>query len=535
MLLASLYLPWQTQSCATGEVEEYFQGQPVCGLLHRFSGERTTDGLSSELGRAAALAALLLSALAAAAWARPSLGRRLPLGGCALLAGYFGLAVGVETHRSANPEGFDAQYAYGAYVGLAALIVILAGAAAARRAEVTHHLSPSRLVLLVLGAGLLVAFLLPWWEYPQYGSLAVTSIGLASPAAVVAAALALCLPRFWSQPDTGPAERVGLVAAVALFTGAAAVSLAYGADHVYGVWPALGIALALVAWAVLVERPGRPRLARLSWRQLAAAGAGALFLGALFLPWERMCYDADPGFGPLAGRCISENAWGWEGPVAAAAAVLAIALVVAVLEPDRLPLSVVELAAGFGVLVVTMGFLVETQDGQGVRAGYGYGSMIAFALAAVLIALAIMPLRVPNVEPRRALVRSVPIAACIAYLAIIVVPWWGVLPPFESKYVFILPAHSWLTITGALLGIRLLRLWAGQTAAGSGSPELVLLPLALLALATIDFINQGEDAVSWGRSAVVGLCLLLAFLGRIEQRRGLEKLRIPEALRIDRI
>jgi hypothetical protein len=491
--------------------------------------------LSSELGRVAALFALLLAALAAAAWARPSLGRRLPLGRCALLAGYFGLAVGVETHASANPEGFDAHFAYGAYVGLAALIVILAAAAAERRAELVRHLSASRLVLLMLVAGLLVAFLVPWWEQGEFGSLTVTSIGLVSPAAVAAAALALCLPGFWSRADSGPWERLGFAAAVGLFTGGAAVSLTYEAEHAYGVWPALGIAFALVVLAALVERPDRSRLPQLSWRQLAAGGAGALFLAALFLPWQRWCYDADSDFGPLAGRCISANAWGWEGPFAAAAAVLAIALVVAVLEPGRLPLSVVELAVGFGVLVVTMGFLVEGHDGQGVRAGYGYGSVIAFALAAALIALALVPLRVPKFDPGRALVRSAPIVACVAYLTLIVVPWWGVLPPFESKYIFILPAHSWLTITGALLAIRLLRLWTLQIAGASGSPELVLLPLALLALATVDFINQGAAAVTWGRGAVAGLCLLLALLGRIEQRGSLERFRIPEALRVDRI
>jgi hypothetical protein len=492
-----------------------------------FSGERTTDGLSSELGRAAALFALLLAALAAAAWARPSLGRRLPLGRCALLAGYIGLAVGVETHKNANPEGFDAHFAYGAYVGLAAIIVILAAAAAERHRELARYLSASRLVLLVLVAGLLVAFLLPWWEQGEFGSLTVTSIGLISPAAVVAAALALCLPGFWSRPGAGPEERLGFAAAVALFTGAAAVALTYEADHAYGVWPALGIALALLVLALLGERPDRSRLAQVSWRQLAAGAAGALFLAALFLPWQRWCYDAE--------RCLSENAWGWEGVVGAAAAVLAIVLVVAVLEPGRLPLSVVELAVGFGVLVVTMGFLVEDRDGQGVRAGYGYGSVIGFVLAAALVGLALVPLRVPTFDPRRALIRSVPIAACIAYLAIIVVPWWGVLPPFESKYVVIVPAISWLTIAGALLGIRLLRLWALQVAGASGSPELVLLPLALLAFATVDFINQGTHAVTWGRSALAGLCLLLVLLGRIEQGGSLEKFRIPQALRVDRI
>jgi hypothetical protein len=345
----------------------------------------------------------------------------------------------------------------------------------------------------------------------------------------------MCLPGFWSRADARPEERIGLVGAVALFTGGASVALRDRADHTYGVWPALGIALALVVLALLVEKPGRLRVAEASWRQLAAGAAAALFLAALFLPWQRWCYDADRDFGPLAGRCLSANAWGWEGAFAAAAAVLAIALVVAVLEPGRLTLSVVELAVGFGVLVVTMGFLVEGHDGQGVRAGYGYGSIIAFVLAAALIVLALVPLRVPKFDPRRALVRSAPIAACVAYLMLIVVPWWGVLPPFESKYVFILPAHSWLTITGALVAIRLLRLWALQIAGASGSPELVLLPLALLALATVDFINQGAAAVTWGRGAVAGLCLLLALLGRIEQRGSLERFRIPEALRVDRI
>jgi hypothetical protein len=532
LLLASLYLPWWRTSC---ESSEYFQGESTCGLLHLFSGTGSRDGLSAEVGRAAALFALLSAVLAAAAWVRPGLARRLPLGRCALLTAYFALGVGIEIRRQALPDELGFHYAYGAYVGLAAAIVVLVAAGIARRGELARYRSSARLVPLVFVGGLVVAFLLPWWELPSPGLPDLTYIGLASPAAVVAAALALCLPSFWSRPDTTPEERLGVTGAVALLTGGAAVALTYEADRAYGVWPALGIALALVVWALLVERPGRPRLEQRSWRELAAGAAGALFLAALFLPWQRWCYDADRDFGPLAGRCISANAWGWEGAFAAVAAVLAISLVVAVLEPGRLPLSVVELAVGFGVLVVTMGFLVEDRDGQGVRAGYGYGSIIAFVLAAALIVLALVPVRVPKLDPRQALVRSAPIAACVAYLAAIVVPWWGVLPAFESKYVFIVPAHSWLTITGALLGIRLLRLWALQVAGASGSSELVFLPLALLALATVDFINQGADAVAWGRGTVVALCLLLAAFGRIEQRGGLDSVRVPEILRVDRI
>ena len=44
----------------------------------------SVSGWSSEVGPAAALFALLLAAVAAAAWSRPNLARRLPLGRCAL-------------------------------------------------------------------------------------------------------------------------------------------------------------------------------------------------------------------------------------------------------------------------------------------------------------------------------------------------------------------------------------------------------------------------------------------------------------------
>jgi hypothetical protein len=359
----------------------------------------------------------------------------------------------------------------------------------------------------------------------------MTSVGLVSPAAVVAATLALCLPGLWWRSDTAPAERLGLAAVVCLFTGGAAVSLTFFDDHAYGVWPALGIALALVLIA-LVHGPRRLRVAQSSWRELAAGAAGALFLAALFLPWQRWCYSTSSDFGPLAGRCISAN--GWETIVGAAAAVLALALVVALLEPRRLPLSVVELAVGFGLLVATLGFLLDEGGGGGVRVEHGYGSTIGFLFAAVLIALALVPVRVPKFDRQRALVRLAPIAACAAYLVIVVLPWWGVLPEdVQSSLVF--APLSWLTIAGALLAIRLLRVWTLQIVGASGSPELVLLPLGLLALATVDLINQGEDVLTWGRGAVVGLCLLLALLGRIEQQRGLERFRIPDALRVDRI
>ena len=128
----------------------------------------------------------------------------------------------------------------------------------------------------------------------------------------------------------------------------------------------------------------------------------------------------------------------------------------------------------------------------------------------------------------------VPIAACAAYLAIIVLPWWDVLwTDFHMPPIY--PPLSWLTIAGALLGIHLLGLWFRGIAGAPGSADLVLLPLALLALASVDLFNQREEAATWGRVGLVGVCLLLALLGRIDQREGLETVRIPKALRLDRL
>jgi hypothetical protein len=493
--------------------------------------------LSVEVGRAAALFALLLVVFAAAAWARPALARRLPLGLCALLAGYFGIAVGVQVRSDAHQQGpaGSFHYTYGAYVGLAAVIVILVAAVMGRRGEFARFRSASRLVLLLLVAGLLGAFLLTW-EHVRLGNEIIASFsvpGIASAAAAVAAALAMCLPLAWSRPGVAPAEGLGLAAAVALFTGAAAVSFPpfYG-ERAYGVWLALGFAGGLLLLA-LVDGRRRLSLAEPSWRQLAAAVAGVLFVASLFLPWERQCYAANRGFGPLGGHCLSTNAWTVTLPTAAAA-LLALALVVVVLNPRRLRLLVVELAAGFGPLVATIGFSLQEGGGGGFHVEHAYGSTLGFVLAAALAALALLPPRLPALDWRRVAVRLTPIAGCAAYLTIIVLPMWGVSQePFHTPPIF--PPLSWLTIAGALFGIHLLGLWFRGIAGAPGSADLVLLPLALLALASVDLINQREEAATWGRVGLVGVCLLLVLLGRIEQREGLETVRMPKALRLDRL
>ena len=417
------------------------------------------------------------------------------------------------------------------------MIVVLVAAGMERRGELARYRSFAQLVMLVLVGGLLVAFLLPWWEEEYFGAdsqLIATSTtpGITSSAAAVAAALALCVPVLWSRAGATLAERLALAAAVALFTGGAAVSLQpFFGDRLYGFWLALGLAGGLLLLA-LVKGPRSLRLAQSSWRQLAAGGAGALFVGTLFLPWQSWCYEAGHGFGPIGGHCLSTNAWRTSLPTAAAA-LLAIALVLAVLQPSR-HLSAVELAAGFGLLVATLGFSLQEGGGGGFHVGHAYGSTIGFTLAGVLIALALAHSRVPTLDWHRVPVRLAPIAACAAYLTIIVLPLLDVFQEdFHTPPIY--PPVSWLTIAGALLGIHLLGLWARQIAGASAGAELVLVPLALLALATVDLISQRAEAATWGRGAIVGLCLLLALLGRIEQREGLESVRIPGTLRVDRL
>jgi hypothetical protein len=271
-------------------------------------------------------------------------------------------------------------------------------------------------------------------------------------------------------------------------------------------------------------------VADVPWRELGATAAGVLFVGSLFLPWQKWCYGMSSDFGPLAGHCLTLNPWTFT-TLGAAAGLVAAGLLAAVLELPRLPASVVDLAAMFGLLVITLGVAVDENGGPGFRIEVGYGALIGFATAALLIVLALARSRPPAPRWHRLLVRLAPIAACIGYLAIVVLPWWNIITPFSEAFFAWL---SWTTIIGALLAIRLLRLWAQQVAGVASTTELVLLPVALLALAAIDLIAQRE-AIRWGGGAAACFCLLLVVLGRIEQRQGLENIRIPNALRLDRL
>jgi hypothetical protein len=64
----------------------------------------------------------------------------------------------------------------------------------------------------------------------------------------------------------------------------------------------------------------------------------------------------------------------------------------------------------------------------------------------------------------------------------------------------------------------------------------VLLPLALLVLTVVELLALRDRSVMWEGIIVAGLCALLVLLGRLENRGGgLEGVRVPEILRVDRI
>ena len=527
LVLASLYLPWQEASCKSAACRD--------ALLWEFIGEQTIDGWSSQVGSAAALVALALAVVAGVAVVRGRLADRLPLGVCALLTGYFVIAVAAVTRSTARSRAEltrfspDFDFAYGAYVGVAGGLLALLAAAVIRRDEIVFDRSRDRVLGILLAGGLLVSILLPWQEFtlaPHHASM----LGIEAGPAAVLSAVSVCLAAAsWSTSSA--ANRLRLVGAAAVLTGGAFSALTLGADRAYGAWVALGLAAALVVLALPRSATYR-RVARVG-RDAIGVAAGALLVVALFLPWQAVCLPTGHEFAPFAGRCLSVN--GWADVTGASAGAMAIVFVAAIVAARRgRARATAELAAGIALLVATFGFaLAASSDLPGT--GFGFGSFIGFGAAGLLLLDALVRLRTARIEQRRLFIVLAPLGACLAYIVVVIVPFWDVLPQRLLAYVGF-SLFSWLTVVGALLGIGLFGQWLRRAAGASGRVEwLVLVPLGMLALATLDLIGAREEGVSWGGGIVVGLCLLLVALGRIEQRTGLENFRVPEVLRIDRI
>ena len=63
--------------------------------------------------------------------------------------------------------------------------------------------------------------------------------------------------------------------------------------------------------------------------------------------------------------------------------------------------------------------------------------------------------------------------------------------------------------------------------------QLFLVPALMAVLATLDLVRA--ETMTWGGGIVLGLCALLGLFAWVEHAGGLRTLRIPEALRVDRL
>jgi hypothetical protein len=193
------------------------------------------------------------------------------------------------------------------------------------------------------------------------------------------------------------------------------------------------------------------------------------------------------------------------------------------------PAAALELAVAFALLVATDGFELTafTPSGYGLR----LAAKLGFASAAVLFGLVLFRSRALRPATDRLALRACAVLAVLAYLALTLVPIWHVLSDgWRSALVFIAP--SWLGIAGVVLAVRLAGAWLRPTVEAGVA---ALIPFVLLALVALWLIEKRTYDVNWGGRIVVAVLLLLALLGRLEQRGGLENFRVPELLRVDRL
>ena len=301
--------------------------------------------------------------------------------------GYFAFAVAAVARSNAHDRAvvyrqlgaLHFHFAYGAYLGVAGGIVALFAAGGLRRNEIVHGRSARRVAALVLAAGLLISFLLPWERFAAIQR--TTFLGIQSPAAVLAAVV-ICAAAVWggARPNAG---RLVLSGTAVLLTSAAVSEFTLGVVHLYGAWVALGLILAFAA-IVLADGAstlsGQPRFGR---HATAALAVVALFLTALFLPWLKVCYPTGSDLGPYSGRCLTTN--GRATISGSTAALLSLLVVLVLLTPRRFLPSAVELAVGTALFVATLGFELVPTGSVGLH--FGYGSVVGFSAAALLLVM----------------------------------------------------------------------------------------------------------------------------------------------------
>ena len=243
---------------------------------------------------------------------------------------------------------------------------------------------------------------------------------------------------------------------------------------------------------------------------------------ALFLPWQEIHAVG------VTGRGYA----GWYSTTGAAAGTLCLLLLATPVLPV-LESYVLDAVAAVVIFVSVAGTAFRAES-----AFYriGYGAFVGFAAAGILLVTTLLPLRPGYVDRRRALVRAVPLVACVLCLAAVVLPLWFVLP---DSWTFQASAlYGSFAVPGVLSSLYLVRLWVSRVRGPADTGRLLaLVPLVILTLASLELIRFRNGPVLWGAVILVVLSLLLILYGWIEENPGLEGVRVPEeaAWRIDRL
>lgn len=231
----------------------------------------------------------------------------------------------------------------------------------------------------------------------------------------------------------------------------------------------------------------------------------------------------------MAGRCITQDGFGLAGSASALIAFVVLATALGI----TLPVFQVELAVAFGLLVATAGFGLESLQTPGEHVRFGYGSYIGFVMAEALFVLTLARTRWPELRSSQ-LLKMLPAVVAVGLAAIIAVPWW----PLAAKH---LPRNqqfvgfSWLSLAAALGAIHLAGAWLRHAAGERNDLELLTLPLALAVVVLLAAVPLPTVYLNWDAAVLLGLAIALMLGAAAELRVGLDKLRVPEILRIDRL
>jgi hypothetical protein len=489
--LASLFLNWTSAA----PVEHKVGALGIIDLYDAFS----WNGWASTFGEAAAVAAVALALCALVSIFRPAREALLPFGGCATAVAILTLVNAAELRAfNSTYQGLPVHLGPGAYVGGAAALTAFLSAAWVSHDEISERWTAAAATLLTIG--LVAAFVLPAVNGHSFQGLPGLSWGTA--VMFLTASFGLT---FWFGEGAPRKRLAAAVVILVLVVGGFSV-LGTHMHWPYEAWLATGCATGLVALAAASSRERPP--AALGRADAVALTGATLLLASLFFNWQRSC-----GFGPTR-RCYVENMWsgGLTGGL------VGILLVLLVGFRHFSP----ELAVTIAIYVMGAGF------GYTAYGSLAYGAFAGFAGAALLLVAVGLQLR----KPVRAGIRLVPVFYCVAFLAIPVATLTGRLSTemqISGEWRLIL-----LKAAAIVVGLRLIGRWLSGRAADD---ELVVLPVALLALTSLDLgERQHFYFIGWEGWLGLALCVLLLVLGWIGQRGSLDNFRIPDEIwRIDRI